>query len=475
MFLDLKQFAVFPSDSDMIQAAVDAAESTGEAVLIPRINPRTEKPGYEISKTVFLPSSCTVYLHNCTLRLADGAVCSIFRNKNMLLPDSLNEKNRQNGITINGIGEAVLDGGKHNGIYEHNGIARKVMKPSPYPPSENCMMSFRNVENMTVRGITVRNHRYWGILFLYCSHCRISDINFESAGNVPNQDGLDICRGCHDFIVENITGCTGDNLIALCGLGRSETTLTGDVYNISIRNVIGHGVGGNALIRILNHDGNKLYNISIDTVIETSPWSDDDAPVAPNPDLLIKTDDEGNILPWKRVAPGEFGYRLESLIQIGESYWFSRSKASHGDTYGISIRNVMTHARFAVNINNTLTDSYFENIRLFGNGFMAFHFGEGRVENIRIRDIGYDHDCHPLPADEHIFVDWNNTRSDGFHCIGFHNTQVCGLHINGITCLNSGKQMTSVIGGTGSGALDITDVHCESIPKLSTAEGLDIL
>ena len=104
MFLDLKNFAGFPCDSDMIQAAVNAAENTGEAVLIPRINPRTGKPGYEISKTVFLP-------------------------------DSLDEKNRQHGITINGIGEAVLDGGKHNGIYENNGIARKVMKPSPYPPS----------------------------------------------------------------------------------------------------------------------------------------------------------------------------------------------------------------------------------------------------------------------------------------------------------------------------------------------------
>jgi hypothetical protein len=49
-----------------------------------------------------------------------------------------------------------------------------------------------------------------------------------------------------------------------------------------------YGVGGCALIRLLNHDGYKIYNVRIDNVIEVSPWSENDAPVAQNPDLFVE-------------------------------------------------------------------------------------------------------------------------------------------------------------------------------------------
>lgn len=475
MYINVNQFLEATCDSDMIQAAVDAAQNTGQAVLIPRINARTGQPRWDITKTILLPSNCMIFLQNCHMRLADGAVCSIFQNKDYEIMDYLSEEKRQKNITIQGIGQVVLDGGVHNGIYEHNGIARKVMKKSEHSPVENCMIRFRNVKNLTIDGLTVRNQRYWGIPLSFVTYSHFSNIRFESEGNVPNQDGLDICKGCHDIIVENITGCTGDNLIAICAIGGVDNKSgINDIYNVTVRNVVGYGVGGCALIRILNHDGNKIYNIHIDTVIEASPWSDDDAALAPNPDLLIKTDDEGNIIPWRRVKPGEYGYRQVSIIQIGELYWYKKTRAEHGDTYGITVKNVMTHARFAIEVNNTLLDSSFENIRMFGNGYMAAYFGEGQIENIHLRNITYDCDCHPMPEDEHIYVEWNKTRTDGYHCIAFNGTKVKNLNVDGLYCATEGNMMAAVFGGHGSGNIRARAVQHDAVSLLSEAEGIEI-
>ncbi|MBE7043432.1 MAG: hypothetical protein E7399_08125, partial [Ruminococcaceae bacterium] len=290
MYLNVNDYAHLSCDSDMIQAALDQAQKTGQAILIPKINQRTGKEIWDITKTLLLHSESSVLLQNCHLRLGDGAVCNMFANKNSKIPNAIEENDKQRHITIRGMGNVVLDGGIHNGMYEDNGISRKVMKKYPHHISENCMMYFRNVEHLLVENITIKNHRYWGICMYTTSYSRIANIHYESESNVPNQDGVDVCKGCHDVIVENITGCVGDNMIALLATedviySKVVNNLSdGDIRNITIRNIMCYGVGGCALVRLLNHDGYKIYNIRIDNVIETSPWSDQDASVAQNPD-----------------------------------------------------------------------------------------------------------------------------------------------------------------------------------------------
>ncbi len=477
MYLNVNNYSHLSCDSDMIQAALDKAQETGQAVLIPKINQRTGKAIWDITKTILLHSESTVLLQNCHLRLGDGAVCNIFANKNSKIPDAIGEKETQKNITIRGMGNVVLDGGIHNGMYEDNGISRKVMKQYPYHISENCMMYFRNVEHLLVENLTIKNHRYWAICMYTTSYSRIANIHFESESNVPNQDGVDVCKGCHDVIVENITGCVGDNMVALLATEDAiyqkvvNKLSDGDIRNITIRNIMCYGVGGCALIRLLNHDGYKIYNIRIDNVIETSPWSEQDASVAQNPDLIIKTDNEGNIIPWKKIIPGEIGYRTEAAIIIGESYWYNKEKAKHGETFGISVSNVMTHARYALFLNNTLSDSSFDNIRLFGNGFMAVYFGEGKVENVRFSNISYDKDCRPLPSDEHIYIDWNQTKSDGFSCIYFNGMETENILFENMRCACA---MDSVFGGHGKGAILCKNIQHNEIPCISNADGIEI-
>ena len=64
-------YANLDSDSAMIQAAVDAAAKTGDAVTIPRYNARTDSRVWNITEAILLPDHATIYLDNCHLRHAD--------------------------------------------------------------------------------------------------------------------------------------------------------------------------------------------------------------------------------------------------------------------------------------------------------------------------------------------------------------------------------------------------------------------
>lgn len=477
MWIDVNSFLDAQSDRDMIQAAIDAASKTGQSVLVPKYNKRTGESVWIIDKAIELCDETTLILQNCHLRLADGAICNMFTNSNARKPIAMEDEGKQRNITIRGIGSALLDGGKHNGLYEVNGIARSVSK---YPDKEislNCLMYFQNVENLLIENLKIKDQRYWGICLYTTSYSRISNITYESSSNVPNQDGVDIMKGSHDIIVENIRGCVGDNVVALLATEDEiyskvvKTLRDGDIRNITIRNIMVYGVGGCALIRLLNHDGYRIYNVRIDNVIEVSPWSDTDAPVAQNPDLVIVSDDNGNIVHERHLTPGEEGYRCEAAILIGESYWYSKSKAEHGDTFGISVSNVMTHARYGLFLNNTLLDSSFDNIRMFGNGFAAVYFGEGEMENLRFTNISYDKDCKPLKDDEHIFIEWNNTKSDGFSCVHMNGTKMQEVSFDNV---RAGHGMESVFGGHGTGTIDASRIITYENTVLTTAEGVEV-
>ena len=64
----------------MIQAAVDAATASGVSVVIPRFNERTEKPLWEIDKTIVLHTGSDVLLESCHIRLADDTFIHFFSN-----------------------------------------------------------------------------------------------------------------------------------------------------------------------------------------------------------------------------------------------------------------------------------------------------------------------------------------------------------------------------------------------------------
>ena len=131
----------------------------------------------------------------------------------------------------------------------------------------------------------------------------------------------------------------------------------------------------------------------------------------------------------------------------------------------------MTHARYGLFLNNTLLDSSFDNIRMFGNGFAAVYFGEGEMENLRFTNISYDKDCKPLKEDEHIFIEWNNTKSDGFSCVHMNGTKMQEVSFDNV---RAGHGMESVFGGHGTGTIDASRITTYENTVITTAEGVEV-
>lgn len=316
-------------DSLTIQTAIDrACERKENKIVIPRMNARTGEALWEIRETIFLPSDFTLILDNCHLRMADGVYCNMFCNKNAYAEES----EEQNNIAVIGVGNVVLDGGTPNGLTEKTSLTNGF--PSII---NNTMIFFRNVSGFTVENIHIKEQRWWGMTFMYCEQGRISNINFSAANTVPNQDGIDLRTGCHDIIIENITGKTGDDTIALTALTGSlfqsfrVENKDNNIYNVIIRNVSACVTGGHHIVRLLNHDGFQLYNILIDGIMDRSE-----------------------------------DVKAKAALKIGDSRYSKVRRAVLHETHNITARNIISRAKAAVLLGGTVSDSYFSNIQQYG-------------------------------------------------------------------------------------------------------------
>lgn len=324
-------YSICDNDSQTIQTAIDRAlELRENKVVVPAINPRTGENLWEIKETIFIPSDFALILDNCHLRMADGVFCNMFCNKNAYDEDC----KEQNNISIIGIGNVLLDGGVPNGLTE------KTSNKDGFPNIlNNTMILFRNVHGFEVKNIHMKEQRWWGMTFTFCTKGTISDIDFCATNITPNQDGIDLRAGCHDIVIQNISGRTGDDTIALTGLG-GNTGLSAnlridgkdeDIYNVIIRNVHSSVTGGHHIVRLLNHDGIKLYNILIDGIVDCS----------------------GDL-------------RAKAALKIGDARYSKIRRATLGETHNITARNIISRAKSAVNLGGTITDSYFSNIQQYG-------------------------------------------------------------------------------------------------------------
>lgn len=341
----------------LIQAQIDEACANGTRAL-------TLTGLYEIENTILIPSDFVLTLMNCHLRMAPGTFCNMFTNAACRTEAGRMLSGADHNIIIEGLGRAILDGGEYNGLCESN--SEKDGRPHI---SVNSLLLFSNVDGFTVRNLHMRNQRWWACNFVSCRNGRISNIDFladysymlpdgkrvyglglrahgsvESGGDdykyiyIKNADGIDLRSGCHDIIIENITGFTEDDTVALTGLSGKVETLYGvtdatrDIYNIIVRNVNSSAFCAN--VRLLNQSGIRLYNILIDGVYDSSK----DSPY---------------------MGRGGSGVRL------GDNHLYGTRHATPEETYNITIRNVCSRAGAVLRLAGAMSDCRFENIRAF--------------------------------------------------------------------------------------------------------------
>ncbi len=350
------------TDVERINQAIDTAASTGCRVVIPQYHLRDGRrvDTWLIDSAILLRNHTTLELQNCRIKLSDRCRDNFIRSANCGL--GIEDIQPMRNIHIRGIGDAVLEGADHP---RATGDAGKTIGVRTYGTDaridgESQTGDWRNigillafVDDFSIEGIAVKDSHSWAISLERCAHGTLRNLDFESnefkmidgvRETILNQDGIDLRMGCRDILIENITGHTGDDLIALTAIPRTDVAVGStvstmvsdardrgrgldDIRHIILRNIKGYSRGGHHIVRLLNTSGVRLHDILLDGLIDTSPES----------------------------------HQCKAAVKIGDSN-YGGGIAPLGDTYRIVITNVMSRAEHTILIGGSLSDSILSNI-----------------------------------------------------------------------------------------------------------------
>lgn len=351
--------------AEAIISAIAEAKRTG----VNRV--KIEGGEWIVTKTVYLPSDIEIIIENAHLQLGDGTFINMFATENVKDKSVGAQKN----ITIKGVGKAVLDGGKYNGLSESN-YSESQNPKFDYHISVNTMMFFTNTENLSVTGIKITNQRWWGITNVFVRDSEFKDIEFKANlsradenGNVydeipktyeetyvKNADGIDLRIGCKNIKIENISGFTEDDTVALTALYGFERSFapqgaSPDISGITIKN-IASDCYYTSNVRLLCGYGIQIHDVEIDGVTDT------------------REHDE---------------YIATATVRIGDNA-YAKESAKPSDIYNISVKNVKSKALSGVAVCKGLKDSVIENVRTEGGEAFSV-FGEAVLESVRLSRV----------------------------------------------------------------------------------------
>ena len=334
------------NDSESIQNAVEIARKSGIGkVVIPKYNKRANSFVWEISKTILLSSNLNIVLDDCLLKMADGVYENFFRTENVYTPNGAITDKELKHITIKGIGNAVLDGGRPNGLNEYNSLKNGM----PYI-GLNSPIVFFNVRYFSVENISILNQRWWGMRFEFCKFGKISDIFICAVRDRNNQDGIDIRNGCNNIVIENIIAQTGDDTIALSALDTmrdNKYNMVTDKQDNSIHSIIIRNIRGAALIHPLvalrNHNGIKLHDILIENIYDTEPLKAEEVTVHIQKGQTVKSTFIEDVGETEEVVQCDYSkYPRYAMIHIGDKAYYRNRHSVMGETYNITVNNVVS-------------------------------------------------------------------------------------------------------------------------------------
>ncbi|MBE7042059.1 MAG: hypothetical protein E7399_01000 [Ruminococcaceae bacterium] len=354
------------TDHESIQNAIALAKETGaNEITIPKRNERTGKELWVIEDAILLPDDMKITVDGAHLMQADGVFCNMFVTENY----GTNNGKEQKNITITGKNGAILDGGTYNGLCEGN--SNKNGMPHI---SKNTMLLFYHATGVEVSSLKIINQRWWAITNIFVTHSKFSDLEFQADFSrvdengvhhpdeqpqtyaevyVKNADGIDLRVGCHHIEIENISGFTEDDTVALTALkgtlnwAPAIEGLDLDIHHVTIRNVVSNPYCC-ANLRLLCAEGTKIYEV-----------------LAEN----IKDLRKEHTYSTASVKIGDMGY--------------STQYATPEDVHHITVRNVDSRAPYGVMVSNGLGDSLIESVT--GTGAPFGIGGQGTLNNVTVR------------------------------------------------------------------------------------------
>ena len=375
------------TDNERIEEAI--RNRNGDIVVIPpRVSDiEPERNWWLLDRAILLPENTTILLQNCRIKLSDKCRDNFFRSANCGL--GIENPEMIGNIHIRGVGDCVLEGADHprstgdsskfiacpcpknfsgspnptfNDFHRHSyGTDAGKEGESEKGDWRNIGILMANVHHLSIENIRIVEQHAWGISLENCSFANINHIEFKACmtriidgaeHNVENQDGVNLRNGCHDVIISDITGTTGDDVVALTCisshfrdrkdgelhstqvLGNDYSVREKGIYNVIVRNILASPAGGCCMLRLLPTDGAEIRNVVIDGLVDTSP---------------------ADFHSWCSVLVGE---RIGLVGEPGYPY----GTVSEECLFDISISNIISNARSAVFIPGGLLNSSISNV-----------------------------------------------------------------------------------------------------------------
>ena len=375
------------TDNERIDEAI--RNRGGDIVVIPprKCNIEPERDWWLLDRAIEVPENTTILLQNCRIKLSDKCRDNFFRSANCGL--GIENPLPIGNIHIRGIGDCILEGADHpratgdsskflacpcpknfsgspnptfNDLHRHSyGTDAGKEGESENGDWRNIGILMANVHHLSIENLRIVEQHAWAISLENCSFGHLNHIEFKACmtrvidgaeHNVENQDGINLRNGCHDIIISDITGTTGDDVVALTCIasnihpyigGGLHTThvMSNDytnrekgIYNVIIRNVLASPAGGCCMVRLLATDGAEIRNVVIDGIVDTSP---------------------ADFHSWCSILVGE---RTGLVGEPGYPY----GTVSEECLFDITISNIISNAKSAVFIPGGLLQSSISNI-----------------------------------------------------------------------------------------------------------------
>ena len=375
-------------DVERINQAIEAASPKGLRVVIPRHNEGRDEELWLLDSAILVRDNTTLELENCHIKLSDRCRDNMIRSANCGL--GITEIQPMKHVHIRGIGNVLLEGADHP---RATGDSAKTLGKRTYGTDagvegesqtgdwRNIGILLAHVEHFSIENLHVKDAHCWAISLERCGFGRVCDIHFTAEEHkmidgvretMLNQDGLDLRQGCHDISIERITGRTGDDLVALTDIPRTDkaagtdtSTMVSaskcpeggddDIRNIFIRQVAGYSCGGHHVVRFLNAGGLGIYNVVLDGLIDTSP-----------PDRPCK-----------------------ATLKIGDSNPRWGGVTPIGDTNRLVLSNIVSNSRHTILIAGSLTDSAISNVVRYTQtgGPITYESGREYVKNVQMSNL----------------------------------------------------------------------------------------
>ncbi len=273
------------TDSEAIECCFAAANMVkGEKTIV------FDGKDYRIDRAILVGSDTTIVIDNCTIKQNDFVFDNVFRGNNLVIhaihpyAEPLDVTPISN-VKIIGKGDAYIIGTDKPQTGYHPFFNEYQKMVGDFFGWRTHMFNFSCGTHIEIADLKLRQTMGWAVSFDNCQQVHVHDIDIVS--NVKNGDGIDFRSGCNHCVVENITGFTSDDTVACSALscGKKERPLSrylsvsepynsshenidGSVHHITIRNI--HTGGHHHGVICLSAQGNQVYDIDIENVVETT-------------------------------------------------------------------------------------------------------------------------------------------------------------------------------------------------------------